>query len=188
MDFDLLREEYSTCRKCSLCEGRTQVVFGSGSKRADVLFIGEAPGKTEDERGVPFCGMSGKILDELLGTIGLEREDIFITNTVLCRPPGNRNPKTEEIEACRGRLDLLIGVMKPRVIVTIGNFATKRILGKTGITTIRGEKFDLTIGGESVVVVPVVHPAALLYSGRNPEVFAKMKDDFATIGSIVSGK
>ncbi len=132
--------------------------------------------------GIPFCGMSGKVLDQLLNHIGLEREDIFITNTILCRPPNNRNPSKEEVANCKERLDKLISIMKPKVIVTIGNFATDRIIGKTGIKSIRGKIFDY----EGLKVVPVVHPAALLYSGRNPEMLKQMQNDFETIASVIS--
>ena len=185
MLFDELKQEYSTCDKCSeLCSNRTQVVFGSGNKEADVIFIGEAPGANEDKQGIPFCGMSGKILNELLISAGLSREDIFITNTVLCRPPENRNPQKEEIENCRERLDKLIEIMKPKVIVTIGNFATERIIGKTGIKTIHGQLFSF----KNIKVVPVVHPASYLYSGRNPELLQEMKNDFKTIASVVNFK
>ena len=183
--FDKLKQEYSNCSKCSeLCDNRSQVVFGSGNKEADVVFIGEAPGANEDKQGIPFCGMSGKILNELLASAGLSREDIFITNTVLCHPEGNRNPAKDEIENCRDRLDQTIKLMQPRVIVTIGNFATERIIGKTGIKSIRGKIFEYN----NTKVVPVVHPASYLYSGRNPEMFAQMKNDFSVIASLLSAK
>ena len=186
MSFDALKQQYSTCTKClNLCNSRTQVVFGSGNKEADVLFVGEAPGANEDKQGIPFCGMSGKILTELLSTIGLNREDIFITNTILCRPQDNRNPAKEEVENCRERLDKLIEIMQPKVIVTIGNFATERIIGKTGIKSIRGKIFPYK---DNVKVVPVIHPASYLYSGRNPELFEQMKDDFKTIAEVISTK
>ncbi|MBT4651639.1 uracil-DNA glycosylase [Candidatus Woesearchaeota archaeon] len=184
--FDQLKQQYSSCNKCEeLCNSRTQVVFGSGNKDADVLFIGEAPGANEDKQGIPFCGMSGKLLNELLASINLSRDDIFITNTVLCRPENNRNPKKEEIENCRERLDQLLKVMKPKVIVTIGNFATGRIINKTGITKIRGQIFPFK---DNIKVIPVVHPASYLYSGRNPEIFQKMKDDFKTILDVIHNK
>jgi len=183
--FEELKKEYLKCQRCEkLCKSRLQVVFGSGNKEADVLFIGEAPGANEDKNGVPFCGMSGKILDELLGSINLLREDIFITNTILCHPEGNRNPAKEEVENCRGRLDELIKIMQPKVIVTIGNFATERIIGKTGIKSIRGKVFDF----QGVKVVPVVHPASYLYSGRNPEMLESMKKDFEIISKIIDVK
>lgn len=187
MHIDNLRQQYSACTKCpALCKSRTQVVFGSGSSQAQVLFLGEAPGASEDREGVPFCGASGKVLSELLGSIGLSREDIFITNTILCRPDDNRNPAREEVENCRERLDQLIQVMQPKVIVTIGNFATERILGRTGINSIRGKVFSTLVQGQEIQVVPVVHPASYLYSGRNPGLLEKMKEDFRTIKSVVA--
>ena len=182
MTIEKLKEKYSKCNKCEvLCNNRTQAVFGSGNHDANVLFIGEAPGANEDKNGIPFCGMSGKILTELLNSVSLSREDIFITNTVLCHPPENRNPAKDEIENCRNRLDKLIEIMQPEVIVTIGNFATERIIGKTGIKTIRGKIFDFN--GRKVV--PVVHPASYLYSGRNPEMFKQMKEDFQVIVGLI---
>tara|TARA_Y100000310_G_scaffold345776_1_gene469708 strand:+ start:11784 stop:12389 length:606 start_codon:yes stop_codon:yes gene_type:complete len=184
-----LKEKYMTCTKCpELVEYRTQVVFGSGNPKSKILFLGEAAGANEDRQGIPFCGMSGKVLNELLESVALSREDIFITNTILCRPPNNRNPKKEEMNNCGDRLSKLISIMKPRVIVTIGNFATGRILGKTGITSLRGNVFPLRIAGVEVSVVPVVHPASYLYSGRNPEMFKQMSSDFKVIADIVKGK
>ena len=185
MPFQTLKQKYSTCQRCEvLCNNRTQVVFGSGNPDADVLFIGEAPGANEDKNGIPFCGMSGKILDELLQSISLNREDIFITNTILCRPPDNRNPTKEEVNNCRERLDNLLQIMKPKVIVTIGNFATDRIIGKTGIKTIRGKIFEF----QGIKVVPVIHPASYLYSGRNPDLMQQMKNDFTTIYELITIK
>ena len=187
MSFNLLKQEYSQCAKCpSLCKSRTQVVFGSGNPQAQVLFIGEAPGASEDKNGTPFCGMSGRILTELLTSVGISREDVFITNTILCRPENNRNPEKEEVANCRDRLDQLISIMKPKVIVTIGNFATERILGRKGITSLRGKLFTIQLNGVEVKVVPVIHPASYLYSGRNPELFQQMKHDFETIAGVVN--
>ncbi len=185
MSFDQLKQEYSTCTKCpALCQSRSQVVFGSGNPKAEVLLIGEAPGANEDKQGIPFCGMSGQVLNELLNAVGLSREDIFITNTILCRPQDNRNPAKDEVENCRDRLDKLIQIMQPKVIVTIGNFATERILGKKGITSLRGKIFE----NAGRKIVPVIHPANYLYSGRNPEMFAQMKKDFETIASVITEK
>ena len=187
MEFKRLKDEYYNCQKCPiLIKSRTQVVFGSGNKDAEILFIGEAPGANEDKEGIPFHGASGKVLDQLLLSINLSRDDIFITNTILCRPPDNRNPHPYEIENCRGRLDELIRIMKPKVIVTIGNYATQRIIKKTGINSIRGKIFPININGTEVKVVPVIHPANYLYSGRNPELFEKMKEDFKVISQIIS--
>lgn len=184
-----LQQVYHTCRRCpSLCHSRSQVVFGSGNHRAEILFVGEAPGFEEDKQGIPFCGASGKVLQELLASINLTRDDVFITNTILCRPENNRNPAKEEVENCRERLDQLIQIMQPKVIVTIGNFATERILGKKGITQLRGKVFPLTINSQEVQVVPVVHPANLLYNGRNPTIFQQMKDDFKVIRAVIEEK
>ncbi|MBU0470319.1 MAG: uracil-DNA glycosylase [Nanoarchaeota archaeon] len=186
MLFNKLEQKYSACSKCSdLCRSRTRVVFGSGNPDAEVLFIGEAPGANEDRQGVPFCGMSGKILTELLSSAGLSRENIFITNTVLCRPENNRNPSKEEIDNCTDRLNRLINIMEPKVVVTIGNFATERILNKTGIKSIRGKILTTTINNKKIDVVPVVHPASYLYSGRNPEMLEQMKNDFRTIAEVI---
>ncbi|MFH0701562.1 MAG: uracil-DNA glycosylase [Candidatus Woesearchaeota archaeon] len=189
MSLELLKQQYSRCCKCpALCQSRTQVVFGSGNEKSKILFIGEAPGGTEDKQGIPFCGMSGKILSELLAHIGVSREDVFITNTILCRPQDNRNPAKEEVQNCRERLDKLIEIMQPKVIVTIGNFATERILDKTGITTLRGKIFPTIINNKEIKVVPVIHPAGYLYSGRNPELLAQMKADFEAIARVIDDK
>ncbi len=186
---DELKQQYLKCCKCpELCRSRSQVVFGSGNKKVDVLLIGEAPGEQEDRQGVPFCGMSGKVLDELLASIDLLRDDIFITNTILCHPENNRNPDKEEVENCRDRLDQLIKLMQPKVIVTIGNFATQRILGKTGIKSLRGKVFSVIFDGREIKVIPVVHPANYLYSGRNPDLLKEMKQDFFKIKEIIEIK
>lgn len=186
MDLTQLQQEYATCQRCpALCSSRRQVVFGSGNPTAHILFIGEAPGAQEDAQGIPFCGASGKVLQELLASINLTRDDVFITNTILCRPENNRNPAKEEVQNCRTRLDQLITIMKPKVIVTIGNFATERILGKKGITSLRGKVFPLTINSQEVNVIPVIHPANLLYNGRNPKIMQQMKDDFQLIKSAL---
>ena len=181
-----LKLKYSLCQKCpALCQSRSQVVFGSGNEQAQVLFIGEGPGAEEDKQGIPFCGSSGKVLNELLASAGISREKVFITNTILCRPENNRPPAKEEVENCRERLDQLINIMQPKVIVTIGNFATQRILGKTGITSIRGKIFTANINNQTISVVPVVHPANLLYNGRNPQILEQMKKDFLVIASVI---
>ena len=184
-----LRQEYHDCQRCpALVKSRTRVVFGEGNPQAEILFIGEAPGANEDKEGIPFCGASGKILQQLLESINLQREDVFISNTILCRPEDNRNPAKDEVYNCSDRLDQLIKIMKPRVIVTIGNFATQRILGKTGITLIHGKIFPTLFHGQEVTVVPVIHPANYLYSGRNPQLLEQMKNDFQTIKTILSQK
>lgn len=184
-----LQEEYKKCQRCPiLVKNRTQIVFGEGNPEAKILFIGEAPGATEDREGIPFCGASGKVLNELLASVGLSRKEIFITNTILCRPPDNRNPENEEMENCSDRLNQAIAIMQPEVIVTIGNFATERILKKKGITTLRGKVFSTTIGKQTVNVVPIIHPASYLYSGRNPALYKKMQEDFQTIAQTCKEK
>lgn len=189
--FHQLQAEYSNCQRCpALCESRTKVVFGSGNPQAEILFLGEAPGFQEDKQGIPFCGESGKILQELLASISLTREEVFITNTILCRPENNRNPAPEEVQNCSERLDALIKIMQPKVIVTIGNFATQRILGKAGagkiglsvgITSLRGKVFNIVLHDKEIKVIPVIHPANYLYNGRNPQLFEQMKGDFQCI-------
>ena len=188
MSIETLEDEYKTCTRCPELQEKTQVVFGSGNKNADILFIGEAPGANEDRQGIPFCGASGQVLNQLLESVGLSREDIFITNTILCRPPNNRNPKKEEMGNCADRLDSLIQIMQPKVIVTIGNFATQRVLGQTGITKIRGKSFPKLIAGKKRTIIPVIHPATFLYAGRNPEKFAAMQKDFEEIANICKGE
>ena len=184
--FANLQQEYHTCQRCPLLvQNRTQVVFGDGNPQAEILFIGEAPGATEDKEGIPFCGAAGKILNDLLASINLSRKDIFITNTILCRPPDNRNPQPEEMDNCSDRLNQLIQIMQPKVIVTIGNFATERVLGKKGIMSIHGKVFSKNINGKEIQIIPVIHPANYLYQGRNPELLRQMQDDFKIIKGVL---
>lgn len=168
------------CSKCPLCEGRTNIVFGSGSESARVMIVGEAPGKNEDLKGEPFVGAAGKLLDELLECAGLARKDVYIANVLKCRPPSNRDPRTEEIEQCSDYLRAQTRAISPDVIVTLGNFATRFIL-KTdkGITALRGQVQHL--GRFSVL--PVFHPAAALYDPTKRDV---LKDDFRLLGSILA--
>lgn len=168
------------CRRCELCEGRTHVVFGDGSPDARVLIVGEAPGKNEDLQGKPFVGAAGKYLDELLGIAGLKREDVYIANVLKCRPPGNRNPKPEEIQACADYLREQTRIISPEYIVTLGNFATKFILRTdTGITRLRG---TLQRAGR-FKVFPVFHPAAAIYDRTKQPV---LEDDFAKLGELLA--
>ena len=174
-----IREEVSTCKACSLCEGRTNVVFGEGNPRARVMIIGEAPGKNEDLQGKPFVGAAGKFLDELLEIAGLKREDVFIANVLKCRPPSNRNPKPEEIEACATFLRQQTQTISPDVIVTLGNFATQFILRTgVGITHLRG---TVQRAGR-FLVLPVFHPAAAIYDRSKRDV---LLSDFERVGSLV---
>lgn len=174
-----IREEVSTCKACSLCEGRTNVVFGEGNPHARVMIIGEAPGKNEDLQGKPFVGAAGKFLDELLEVAGLKREDVFIANVLKCRPPSNRNPKSEEIEACATFLRQQTQTISPDVIVTLGNFATQFILRTgVGITHLRG---TVQRAGR-FLVLPVFHPAAAIYDRSKRDV---LLSDFERVGSLV---
>lgn len=174
-----IREEVSTCKACSLCEGRTNVVFGEGNPHARVMIVGEAPGKNEDLQGKPFVGAAGKFLDELLEVAGLKREDVFIANVLKCRPPSNRNPKLEEIEACATFLRQQTQTISPDVIVTLGNFATQFILRTgVGITHLRG---TVQRAGR-FLVLPVFHPAAAIYDRSKRDV---LLSDFERVGSLV---
>ncbi len=163
MDIDAIRLQALACTKCALAEGRTQVVWADGNLDSDLLFIGEGPGFHEDKQGKPFVGAAGQLLDQLLGEIGFDRTQAAIVNVVKCRPPGNRDPLPDEIEACRPYLDAQIAHMRPKVIVTLGNFATKFILEEQiGITRARGRRYNR----RDAVVVPTFHPAAALRGGR----------------------
>src|SRR6185312_9900686 len=158
-------EETSTCTRCALAQGRTQVVFGSGSPNADLMFVGEAPGFHEDQQGVPFVGQAGKLLDKLLGGIGLTRADVFVANLLKCRPPQNRDPLPEEIAACEPHLFRQIELIRPTVVATLGNVATRLLSGRdVGITRVHGQEQQVTLGGKAVVLYPLYHPAAALYT------------------------
>ena len=164
------------CTKCRLAEGRTQVVFGSGHPQADLMFVGEAPGFHEDKQGVPFVGAAGKLLDQLLAGIGLTRSDVFVANVLKCRPPGNRDPQPDEIQACEGHLWKQIELIQPKVVATLGNFATKLLSGRQlGITRVHGQEQETTLGGNKVLLDPLYHPAAALYTPRMLEV---LESDF----------
>lgn len=160
----VLATEASTCTRCALAESRTQVVFGMGDPDADLLFVGEAPGAEEDRQGLPFVGRSGQLLDRLIEEeMGMRRgAGVFIANVVKCRPPGNRDPHPEEIAACRPYLEAQVDLIDPRVVVTLGNFASRLLLDtKVGVTKLRGQTYPF---GERVLV-PTLHPAAVLRGG-----------------------
>jgi uracil-DNA glycosylase family 4 len=162
-----LAEEVAGCTRCPLSRTRTQVVFGSGSPSADLMFVGEAPGFHEDRRGVPFVGAAGTLLGKLLAGIGLSREDVWVCNVLKCRPPGNRDPRPEEIEACESHLFRQIELIGPRVVVTLGNFATKLLSGRPdGITRVHGVEQEVVLGGRNALLYPIYHPAAALYTPR----------------------
>jgi DNA polymerase len=171
------------CTRCALAEGRTQVVFGSGSPGAELMFVGEAPGFHEDKQGVPFVGAAGKLLSKLLEEIGLTREDVFVANVLKCRPPGNRDPQPEEIESCEPHLWRQIELIEPKLICTLGNFATKLLSGRpNGITQVHGRPQDVVLGGKPVTLYPIFHPAAALYTPRMLQV---LQDDFARIPELL---
>jgi uracil-DNA glycosylase len=173
----------SGCELCPLSETRTNVVFGAGNADADLMFVGEAPGAEEDKQGLPFVGRAGGLLAELLAGIGLRREDVFITNVLLCRPPGNRDPQPVEIESCQPYLYRKIELIEPRVIATLGNFATKLLTGsRAGITRVRGTPQVHAIGGRTVFLFPLLHPAAAL---RTPSLAETLREDFAKLPELL---
>jgi uracil-DNA glycosylase family 4 len=176
-------EQVSGCTRCRLSQGRTQVVFGVGNPHADLMFVGEAPGFHEDKQGVPFVGQAGKLLDNLLGGIGLERSEVYIANVLKCRPPGNRDPQPDEIESCEPHLFRQIELIQPRVVATLGNFATKLLSGKpTGITRVHGQEQEVTLGGNRVLLYPLYHPAAALYT---PAMLNVLREDFRRIPELM---
>jgi DNA polymerase len=178
-----LYREVSTCTACPLHSSRTNAVFGNGNADADLMFIGEAPGAEEDRQGLPFVGRAGQLLDELLQGIGLKREDVFVGNILKSRPPGNRDPQPEEIEACWPYLERQIELIEPKVIGTLGNFATKKITGsRVGITKVRGTPQVHELGGRTVFVMPLLHPAAAL---RTPSLVETLREDFAKLPGLI---
>jgi uracil-DNA glycosylase family 4 len=181
-----LREYADTtagCTRCALAAGRTQVVFGAGHPDADLMFVGEAPGFHEDKQGVPFVGQAGKLLEKLLAGIGLSLADVYIANTLKCRPPGNRDPQPEEIEACESHLFRQIELIQPRVVATLGNFATKLLSGRPlGITRVHGQPQEVTLGGNHVTLYPLYHPAAALYT---PSMLTVLEEDFARLPALL---
>jgi uracil-DNA glycosylase family 4 len=177
-------EQARGCTRCALHQTRTTVVFGSGNADADLMFIGEAPGATEDQQGVPFVGQAGKLLERLLSEIGLQRGDVFIANTLMCRPPGNRDPHPHELDACGGYLREKVELIEPRVICTLGNFATKLLRADpTGISRLHGHDEELTLGRRTVRLLPLYHPAAALYT---PRMLETLRADFARIPKLLA--
>lgn len=182
-ELEIIEAEALVCTKCELSESRTNVVFGSGDPNADLMFVGEGPGQREDEQGLPFVGPSGNLLEQLLGEIGLTRDQVYIGNVVKCRPPGNRDPRPNEIDACKGYLRSQIELIDPDVVVTLGNFASKLLLRtETGITRLRGTAYEWW-GGR--FLVPTFHPAAAL-RGR-PQVLEDMRADFSLVRRALDG-
>jgi uracil-DNA glycosylase len=179
-----LYREVSECARCPLAETRTKAVFGAGNADADLMFVGEAPGAEEDRQGLPFVGRAGQLLEELLGEIGLTREDVFIANVLKSRPPGNRDPLPLEIDACKPYLWRQIELIEPRVIATLGNFATKLLSGNpAGITRVRGTPQVHELGGRTVFLFPLLHPAAAL---RTPAMKDTLREDFAKLPALLT--
>jgi uracil-DNA glycosylase len=180
---DALRTEASCCTRCVLSQTRTQVVFGNGHPNADLMFVGEAPGFHEDQQGIPFVGQAGKLLDRLLAGIGLTRADVYVANTLKCRPPGNRDPLPEEKHQCEPWLFRQIELIRPKVIATLGNHATKQLTGKeTGITRAHGQPQQAVYGSATVTIFPIYHPAAALYT---PAMLKVLEEDFAKIPALL---
>ncbi len=178
-----LERDACACKKCALAVGRTQVVFGAGDRAADLVFVGEGPGAEEDKQGIPFVGRSGQLLTRLIEGIGLTRDDVYIANVVKCRPPGNRDPLPAEIGACRPYLEAQLDLLRPAVVVTLGNFATKLLLDtKEGITKLRGRSFPFRRGDS--VVLPTLHPSAVLRGGG--PALAQARADFVVIKRAVA--
>jgi DNA polymerase len=182
-DLEAYAASVAGCTRCRLAQGRTQVVFGSGNPKADLMFVGEAPGFHEDKQGLPFVGQAGKLLERLLAGIGLSRQDVYIANTLKCRPPGNRDPQPDEIETCEPHLFRQIELIDPKIVATLGNFATKLLSGRPlGITRVHGQPQDTTLGGRRVVLYPLYHPAAALYT---PAMLKVLESDFARIPELL---
>src|SRR5215216_1377055 len=176
-------EQVSACTRCRLAEGRTQVVFGVGDPHAELMFVGEAPGFHEDKQGYPFVGQAGKLLEKLLAGIGLQRSEVYIANVLKCRPPGNRDPQPDEIEACESHLFRQIELIEPTLVATLGNFATKLLSGKpAGITRVHGVEQKVVLGGSRVLLYPIFHPAAALYT---PAMLKVLEEDFARLPAIL---
>lgn len=176
-----IKNKVLSCRKCSLYKDRTYPVIGQGNHQTKIIFIGEAPGFSEDKTGYPFCGKAGKILDELLESVAIKREDIYVCNILKCRPPNNRDPEEKEIKACTPYLKKQIEIIKPKIICALGNYSTKYILEKynlkdkiQGISKIHGKIFS----ADNIKIIPLYHPAAGTY---NPNMIEVMKNDFQVL-------
>jgi uracil-DNA glycosylase len=176
-------ERAAICVACRLAETRTQVVFGVGDPGAHLMFVGEAPGYHEDQQGIPFVGAAGKLLDQLLAEIGLERDQVYIANVLKCRPPGNRDPQADEVDACKGWLRSQMLLVDPMVVVTLGNFATRLLLKRdVGITRLRGQVYPWW----NRHLVPTFHPAAALRGGE--QVLEQMRADFSLVAEVLAGE
>jgi uracil-DNA glycosylase len=185
---EALKEVLAQARRCTRCPElaatRRSVVFGAGNADADLMFVGEAPGASEDEQGLPFVGRAGQLLNTLLGEIGLAREDVFIANTLMCRPPGNRDPQPVEIDNCREYLLQKVELIEPAVICTLGNFSTKLLRGDpTGITRLHGQPEVIVLGERAARLYPIYHPAAALYT---PRMLETLREDFHRLPELLA--
>jgi uracil-DNA glycosylase len=183
-----LKEVFTRARGCTRCSElaatRKTVVFGAGNADADLMFVGEAPGASEDEQGVPFVGAAGKLLEKLLVEIGMARSEVFIANVLKCRPPGNRDPLPVEIDNCQDYLHRQVELIQPHVICTLGNFSTKLLRGDpTGITRLHGQPEVLTLGRRAVRLYPIYHPAAALYT---PRMLETLREDFTRLPELLA--
>ncbi len=179
-----LYREVSGCTRCPLHAGRTKAVFGAGDADADLMFVGEAPGAEEDRQGIPFVGRAGQLLNQLLEGVGMKREEVFVANVLKSRPPANRDPQPDEIEACWPYLERQIQLIEPRVIATLGNFATKKLTGSpVGITRVRGTPQVHELAGRTLFVFPLLHPAAAL---RTPSLVETLRGDFARLRGLLA--
>jgi uracil-DNA glycosylase len=185
---EALKESLMQARACTRCPElaatRKTVVFGAGNADAELMFIGEAPGASEDEQGVPFVGRAGKLLETLLTEIGMSRAEVFIANTLMCRPPGNRDPQPVELENCHEYLLSKVELIQPTVICTLGNFSTKLLRGDpTGITRLHGQPEVLVLGARAVRLYPIYHPAAALYT---PRMLETLREDFTRLPELLA--
>jgi uracil-DNA glycosylase len=179
-------QQASACQRCpQLAATRQTVVFGSGNADADLMFVGEAPGAREDEQGLPFVGQAGRLLDQLLEEIGLQRADVFVVNVLKCRPPGNRDPLPQEIDSCQDYLFRQLELIEPNVVCSLGNFATKLLRGDpaTGITRLHGREEIRTIGPRTLRLYPLFHPAAALYT---PSMLETLRTDFRRLPELLA--
>lgn len=179
MSLSDLHDSLRNCQKCRLASGRTQVVFGTGNPDASIMFVGEAPGFHEDKQGIPFVGAAGKLLTELLESAGLSRSQIYIANVIKCRPPNNRDPEPDEVDACKPFLLQQIQIIKPHLVCSLGNFATQTLLGrKVGITKVHGRHVQLT----DFLLFPLYHPAAALHQSN---LLSVLRDDFQKLKQLL---
>jgi uracil-DNA glycosylase family 4 len=178
--------EASVCVRCRLAQGRTQVVYGVGNENADLMFIGEGPGYHEDKQGEPFVGAAGQLLNRMLAEVGTRREDVYIANVVKCRPPGNRDPLPDEIEACSPWLAEQVQLIDPHIVMTLGNFATRYILERpASISRVRGQKFNW----RGRTVIPTFHPAAVLRGGGDASSqMQALRADFQTVKEALADR